>query len=226
MTTQWNRLLKTIRDAQVDGKRSKIIQPLRNFVKKYPVHFDAQVELASALYHTVYDDMTRSGRSFSEVKKDPSKYRQVAKAIKICEQIIQNVDEANQRALKNARMMLAQIFSLLGDPKGLEMSKKNYDDYRDPLFLERYATNCFYFNKWNDAIKILHRYLSNARKNKESLTPGYEKLVVAYSNVGDNQKAFEYYNKLKNQLPRDFPNKKVQRAILTGLGKILKGHRH
>jgi len=224
MIAQWDRLLKTIRNAQVDGNRSRIIQPLRNFVRKYPRHLDAQVELASALYHAVYDDTIRFGRLFSEVKKEPSKYRRVAEAIKICEQIIQNVDETNQRALKNARIMLAQIFSLLGDPKGLEMSKKNYDDFQDTLLLERYATNCFYFNKWNKAIKILHQYLSGARKNKESSTPGYEKLVVAYLNVGDNQKALEYYNKLKNQLPRDFPNKKIQKAILTGLEKILKGH--
>lgn len=226
MITRWDRLLKIIRNAQADGNQSKIIQPLRNFVRKYPEHFDAQVELASALYHVVYDYMTKLGQSFVEVKKYPSKYRRVAEAIKICEQIIQNVDETNQRALKNARIMLAQIFSLFGDPKGLEMSKKNYDDFQDTLLLERYATNCFYFDKWNDAIRILHHYLSEARKNKESLTPGYEKLVVAYSNVGDNQKALEYYSKLKNQLPKDFPDKKVQKAILAGLEKILKGHQH
>lgn len=226
MTTQWDKLLKTVKNIQVNGNRSKIIQPLRNFVKKYPEHLDARAELASALYHAVYDDMVRFGRSFTEVKKYQSKYERVTEAIKICEQIIKKADEINENARKNAKMMLAQIFSLLGDPKGLEMSKKNYDDYRDPLFLERYATNCFYFNKWNDAIKILHRYLSNARKNKESLTPGYEKLVVAYSNIGDNQKALEYYNKLKNHLPKDFSDRKVQKAILIGVEKILKGHRH
>lgn len=217
----WTSLLKQIREANIKGNKESIIKPLKDYIKKNPKNFDAQVELIAILYHSAYDSMNKIGIKFPEVINYKKENDYVLKAIELSKKVINDDKKGERKATKNARVMLAQIYSMLNNREGLVMSKKNYDTYKEAWLLERYATNHLYFNEWKKAVEILKENLIEVQKEGSDLSPGYGKLVVAYSSLGKKKEAYFYFEKLKKALEKEEENSEIIENILKGMKRNL-----
>lgn len=223
----WEDIKKKINKVNINNEnRTQLIALTREYLVRNPNHEDASVSLVFLLYHGVVDTVEKEkGDQMIDVPtKYPMLYKHLKEAINIAQKIIDKDPKGETRNGRNTRMYLAQIYSMLNDPKGKKLSEENFELHPNSWYAERAGTNLLYFKEYDRAIEWFKKSVKLSEKEREHKYPGLLQIAHTYYILGDTESAQKYSKEALKTLEEEEQNKQVKQAIKDGFLKMIKNY--
>jgi len=224
----WKEIKQKIHQTNISGtNRTQLVPVIREYLENHPENGLALTYLVFALYHGVIDTVVKeNGDQMIDVHtKYPELNKTLNEAITISKQIIEKDPPAENRDTRNMRIYLAQIYSMLNDPKGETMSEENFKLHPNALYAERAGTNFLYFQKYKKSIEWFEKSVKLSEKEGAHRYPGLLQIAHTYYIIGDTENEEQSSKLALESLEKEEQNEEVKNAIKKGFFEMVKKYK-
>ena len=172
------------------GKYRLGLRTVEKYLKQYPTMDEFLLKHAFFLYHHAAD--LKYSRGTKKGKNQTLKITiHFNRAIRICRELIKRKKFLPQRIYLNARIYLAQIYTMLGKSREAKIfASATYKYLPITLTAERAADVCRRLNDLNGAQRWYQKAVKKAKKTDEK-TMAHIGLAMLYRHMGEVGKALE-----------------------------------